>query len=51
MQELSLNIEDARTQLQNLLEGEDNLLDPRVIYVSQELDKLLNRYYSLFKLI
>ncbi|QZY54804.1 aspartyl-phosphate phosphatase Spo0E family protein [Crassaminicella profunda] len=33
-----------RKDMQNLIEQKDNLLDPEVIRISQELDVVLNQY-------
>ncbi|QXM07186.1 aspartyl-phosphate phosphatase Spo0E family protein [Crassaminicella indica] len=33
-----------RKDMQNLIERKDNLLDPEIIRISQELDVLLNQY-------
>lgn len=47
MFELKKTIEEIRINLNHLLMVRNNLLDPEVIYVSQELDKFLNRYYAI----
>lgn len=47
MAELKLAIEWTRGYLNCLLQKTDNPVDPYVVFISQELDKLLNMYYRV----
>lgn len=42
-------INHLRSQMIDLIMRKDNLLDPEVIKISQDLDRLLNKYYTIFK--
>lgn len=46
MAELKYKIEATRNYLNFLLSRTHNLVDPYVVFVSQELDELLNMYYA-----
>lgn len=45
MEELLREIEESRCRLYSLAQGK-HLVDPEVVFLSQELDRLLNRFYE-----
>lgn len=47
--ELLTLINHLRNQMIDLIIRKDNLLDPKVIKISQDLDRLLNKYYTILK--
>ncbi|MGN9165189.1 Spo0E family sporulation regulatory protein-aspartic acid phosphatase [Tissierellaceae bacterium HCP3S3_D8] len=48
IEKLTETIEDTRIMLNDLISKRQyNLLDPRIIELSQILDKLLSQYYDL----
>lgn len=47
--ELLTLINHLRNQMIDLIIRKDNLLDPEVIKISQDLDRLLNKYYTILK--
>ena len=42
---IGIQIELLRNKLEKLVSVSDNLIDSEIIFVSQELDKLINQYY------
>lgn len=44
---LTVRIEELRSVLRHLLEGQRELLDPEVLRVSEDLDKVLIQYYRV----
>ncbi|EES48023.1 aspartyl-phosphate phosphatase Spo0E family protein [Clostridium botulinum] len=49
LKEMNNKILKLRQALQELIAKENNLLDPKVIAASQELDEALNDYNKLLK--
>ncbi|AOR24165.1 aspartyl-phosphate phosphatase Spo0E family protein [Clostridium taeniosporum] len=49
VEEMNNRIIKLRQALQELISQKDNLLDPKVIAASQELDEVLNEYNKLLK--
>lgn len=49
IEELLFEIGELRKNMCNLIETKLNLLDPKVVQASQELDKALNSYYALLE--
>ena len=46
---LTTRIEDLKLNLENLVEGEEDLSSPEVIKASEALDEILLEYYKIMK--
>lgn len=42
-------IEEIRALMNKLIEEKDELIDPEIVEVSQQLDRLLNEYNDILK--
>ncbi|HYF82496.1 MAG TPA: aspartyl-phosphate phosphatase Spo0E family protein [Clostridia bacterium] len=47
---LASRIEELRTDLEVVMEAENELIDPRVVKASQSLDKVLLQYYRILRI-
>lgn len=48
-EELLIKIEQLRIAMYELVNTKNDLADPDIVYISQELDNLLNYYEELIK--
>ncbi|MBV7275599.1 aspartyl-phosphate phosphatase Spo0E family protein [Clostridium thailandense] len=49
IEELLIKIDELRKIMCNLIDEQSNLLDPKVVQASQNLDEALNFYHELLK--
>lgn len=49
IEELLIKIDELRKIMCNLIDEEANLLDPKVVQASQNLDVALNYYHEILK--
>lgn len=49
IEELLTKIDELRKIMCNLIDRQSNLLDPKVVQASQNLDDALNSYHELLK--
>lgn len=49
VEELILKIDEMKSQMNNLIEQKEDLVDLEVVEVSQKLDSILNDYNSILE--
>ena len=49
LEKMSLNIENLRQEMHELMEKEHHIISPEIIIISQELDELIIKYNNIRK--